>query len=79
MKTAAMSPSAVARRREELYGSSRLKNAETLKENLTTDHLAMISREAITKTELPAWQSTSKMNFKVRMFTPPHTYEVQLL
>ncbi|XP_071833072.1 uncharacterized protein [Apostichopus japonicus] len=57
------SPSVMARKREELYGASRLKNVEALRSNLTTDHIAMISEEGM-KSELPSWQSTSKINFK---------------
>ncbi|KAJ8045209.1 hypothetical protein HOLleu_08165 [Holothuria leucospilota] len=59
----ASTSSAIARRREELYGMTRLKNAEALKSHLTTDHIGMISKEGL-QDDKPSWQSTFKMNFK---------------
>lgn len=63
----ASTSSAIARRREELYGMTRLKNAEALKSNLTTDHIGMISKEGLLD-DKPSWQSTFKMNFKVSYY-----------
>ncbi|XP_022103783.1 uncharacterized protein LOC110986318 [Acanthaster planci] len=57
----ALDPTLTAKRREQLYGASRVEEVRSLRRSLTQDHISNLTSD---RTKLPPWGSTTKFAYK---------------
>ncbi|XP_038074201.1 uncharacterized protein LOC119742319 [Patiria miniata] len=56
-----LNPASTARRREQLYGASRVEEVRALRRSLTQDHITNLTSD---RTKIPPWASTTKFAYK---------------